>query len=70
MIPSIALAEITGSQPLTRTEAVSKLTSYIKSIGITNLNKLNSDTKLKAIFQETPISQFGAGQIVSKHLTL
>jgi chromatin remodeling complex protein RSC6 len=70
MIPSKALAEITGDKPLTRVEAVAKLVDYIKSIGNLDLNKLNSDPNLKAIFQETPISQFVAGQIISKHLSL
>jgi len=70
MIPSKELAEITGNEPLTRTEAVRMLVDYIKSIGNSDINKLNSDPKLKAIFQEAPISQFIAGQIISKHLTL
>lgn len=70
MVPSKALAEITGNEPLTRVEAVGKLVSYIKSIGATDSDKLNSDPKLKAIFEQTPISQFVAGQIIAKHLSL
>jgi len=70
MIPSKALAEITGNEPLTRVEAVGKLVDYIKSIKKLDSNQLNNDSKLKEIFQETPISQFVAGQIIAKHLSL
>ena len=70
MIPSKVLAEITGNEPLTRVEAVGKLVNYINAIGKSDLDKLNSDPKLKAIFQETPISQLVAGQIIAKHLSL
>ena len=67
MIPSKALSEITGSNLITFRDAVEKVRKYIEIIGHTETEKLNNDFKLKAIFQDTPVSQFNLN-ILAKHL--
>ncbi|MDD2774286.1 MAG: SWIB/MDM2 domain-containing protein [Elusimicrobiales bacterium] len=69
--PSEKLAAVVGSNPLPRTEVVKKLWDYIKKNGLqdsANRRMINSDDKLKAIFEKGQISMFEMNKIIAKHL--
>jgi chromatin remodeling complex protein RSC6 len=71
LTPSAALAAITGSQPLPRTEVVKKLWDYIKKNNLQNpKNKRNilADDKLKPIFGKAEVTMFEMTKLVSAHL--
>lgn len=71
LVPSDALAEIVGSDPLPRTEVVSKLWSYIKKNGLQNRaqpRQINADDKLFAIFGKSNVSMFEMAGLIGKHL--
>jgi upstream activation factor subunit UAF30 len=72
LTPSSALAEVVGSKALPRTEVVKKLWGYIKSHKLQdskNRRMINSDAKLKAIFNgANQVSMFDMAKHLSKHL--
>lgn len=70
--PSIALAAIVGSNPQPRTEAVSKLWTYVKEHNLNdkvNERMINTDAKLKKIFGKSQISMFEMAGLIGKHLS-
>lgn len=71
LAPSAALAAVVGSNPLPRTEVVSKLWAYIKKNKLQdNVNKrmINADDKLKAVFNKGQVSMFEMAALIGKHL--
>lgn len=71
MQPSEELAAIVGSEPLPRTEVVSKLWAYIKANGLqdkANKRIVNADEKLFAIFQKSSVSMFEMAGLIGKHV--
>jgi chromatin remodeling complex protein RSC6 len=72
LTPSSALAEVVGSKALPRTEVVKKIWNYIKSHKLQdskNRRMINSDSKLKAIFNgASQVSMFDMAKHLSKHL--
>ncbi len=71
LTPSAALAAVVGSNPLPRTEVVSKLWAYIKKNGLqdkVNKRNINADDKLKAIFGKAQVTMFELASLVGKHL--
>ena len=71
LTPSKELAEITGSEPLPRTEVVKKLWAYIKRKNLQNpknKREIMSDDKLRPIFGRDAVSMFDMNKLLSKHL--
>lgn len=72
LVPSEALAKVTGSKPLPRTEVAKKLWAYIKKHDLQdkkNRRMINADDALKAIFNgKKQVSMFEMTKYVSKHL--
>lgn len=71
-LPSAAFAEIVGSDPLTRTEAVNKLWAYIEINNLQdphNPRAVNCDTKLFAVSGKSQISLLEMMGVVGKNLT-
>ncbi|MDO8768119.1 MAG: SWIB/MDM2 domain-containing protein [Burkholderiaceae bacterium] len=71
MTPSAALAAVVGSSPLPRTEVVSKLWKYIKKNKLqdsVNKRMINTDAKLKEIFNKAQVSMFELAGLIGKHL--
>jgi upstream activation factor subunit UAF30 len=73
LTPSAALAEVVGSKPLPRTEAVKNLWAYIKKHKLQdskNKRNVNADAKLKVIFGgKSQVSMFDMAKFLSKHLS-
>jgi upstream activation factor subunit UAF30 len=68
--PSAQLAEVVGTNPLSRQEVVSKLWKYIKANGLQDRQNINADDKLKPIFSnKTTVTMFEMQKHISKHLT-
>jgi len=68
---SAELEAVVGSGPLPRTEVVKKIWVYIKSNNLqdaTNRRMINTDDKLKAIFEKDQISMFEMNKLLSKHI--
>jgi upstream activation factor subunit UAF30 len=71
LTPSAALAAVVGSNPLPRTEVVSKLWAYIKKNGLqdkVNKRNINADDKLKAVFGKAQVTMFELASLIGKHL--
>ena len=71
LTPSAALAAVVGSNPLPRTEVVSKLWTYIKKNKLqdaVNKRMINADAKLKDIFNKSQVSMFEMAGLIGKHL--
>jgi upstream activation factor subunit UAF30 len=71
LTPSAALAAVVGSNPLPRTEVVSKLWVYIKKNKLQDaINKrmINADDKLRAVFNKAQVSMFEMAGLIGKHL--
>ena len=72
LTPSTALADVVGTGPLPRTQAIQKLWAYIKRNNLQNpKNKRNivADDKLKDLFGKKEVTMFELAKIVNKHLT-
>ena len=72
LTPSAALAEVTGSKPLPRTEVTKKLWVYIKKHKLQdskNRRVINADAVLKPIFGgKASCNMFEMTKLVGKHL--
>ncbi|MFN7856526.1 SWIB/MDM2 domain-containing protein [Acidovorax sp.] len=71
LTPSPALAAVVGSQPLPRTEIISKLWVYIKANKLqdaTNKRNINADAKLKDLFGKPQVSMFELAGLIGKHV--
>lgn len=71
MTPSAELAQVIGSKPVARTEAVKQIWDYIKSNNLQNpKNKRNimADAKLAKVFGKNEVTMFELTGILGKHL--
>lgn len=72
LTPSPALAEVVGAKPLPRTEATSKLWTYIKKNNLQdskNRRMIKADPALKAVFGgKSSVNMFEMTKLVSRHL--
>ena len=69
--PSAELAAITGSQPLPRSEIVSKMWDHIKPNNLQNpqnKREILADDKLKKIFGTDKVTMFEMNKHISKHV--
>lgn len=69
--PSAELAAVVGSDPLARTEVVSKLWEYIKKHDLQNpkdKREILADAKLEKVFGKKQVSMFEMNKHVSGHL--
>lgn len=70
--PSADLAAITGSDPLPRSQVVSKMWDYIRSNKLQNPDnkrEIMADDKLKKIFGTDRCSMFEMNKHLSRHLS-
>jgi len=70
--PSADLAAITGSDPLPRSQVVSKMWDYIRSNNLQNpqnKREIVADDKLKKIFGTDRCSMFDMNKHLSRHLS-
>jgi len=71
LTPSPALAAVVGSEPLPRTEIISKLWVYIKAHKLqdaANKRMINADAKLKEVFGKPQVSMFEMAGLIGKHV--
>jgi len=72
LTPSAALGAVIGAAAVPRTEAVSKIWTYIKKNGLqdkANKRAINADAKLKAVFGKDQVTMFELAGILGKHLS-
>ena len=70
--PSADLAQITGSDPLPRSQVVSKMWDYIRKNNLQNpenKREIVADDKLKKIFGVDRVSMFEMNKHLSRHLS-
>ena len=70
--PSADLAAITGSDPLPRSQVVSKMWDYIRSNKLQNpenKREILADDKLKKVFGTDRCSMFEMNKHLSRHLS-
>jgi len=71
MTPSAALAAVIGDKAMPRTEVTKKVWEYIKKNGLQSKAKrtmINSDAKLKEIFNKAQVSMFEMTKLINSHL--
>jgi upstream activation factor subunit UAF30 len=69
--PSPALAAVVGSDPLPRTEVVSKIWDYIKKHKLqneANKREILADAKLSAVFGKDKVTMFEMNKFLAQHL--
>lgn len=69
--PSPELGAVIGTQPMKRTEVVSKLWEYIKAHKLQNATdkrQIDADAKLEKVFGKKQVSMFEMNKLVSAHL--
>jgi chromatin remodeling complex protein RSC6 len=70
--PSKELAEITGTDPLPRSQMVKKVWDHIKANNLQNpenKREIIADDKLKAVFGKDKVSMFEMNKHLSKHVS-
>ena len=70
--PSKELAEICGSDPLPRSQVVSKVWDHIKKNNLQdpkNKREIVADDKLRAVFDKDRVSMFEMNKHLSRHLS-
>jgi chromatin remodeling complex protein RSC6 len=70
--PSADLAKITGSDPLPRSEVVSKMWDYIRKNNLQNpenKREIVADDTLRAVFGTDRVSMFEMNKHLSRHLS-
>jgi chromatin remodeling complex protein RSC6 len=71
LTPSPELAAIVGSEPLARTEVVSKVWDYIRKHKLQNpenKREIIADPKLAAVFGQPKATMFEMNKFLAKHL--
>jgi upstream activation factor subunit UAF30 len=69
--PSKELAAVVGSDPLPRTEVVSKMWEYIKKHKLqneANKREILADEKLAAVFGKSKVTMFEMNKFLAQHL--
>lgn len=70
--PSNELAQITGADPLPRSQIVSKMWDHIKKNNLQNpenKREIIADDKLKAIFGKDRVTMFEMNKHISRHVS-
>ena len=70
--PSKELAEITGTDPLPRSEVVSKMWDYIRKNNLQNpenKREILADSKLEKVFGTKKVTMFEMNKHLSRHLS-
>ncbi len=70
--PSNELAEITGRDPLPRSQVVSKMWDYIRKNNLQNpenKREIVADDKLRAVFGKDRVTMFEMNKHLSRHLS-
>lgn len=70
--PSAELAAIVGSDPLPRSEIVSKMWAHIKKNNLqnpANKREILADDKLKKVFGADKVTMFEMNKHISKHVS-
>lgn len=70
--PSKELAAITGTDPLPRSQVVSKIWDHIKKNNLQdpkNKREIVADDKLRAIFGKDRVSMFEMNKHISRHVS-
>jgi chromatin remodeling complex protein RSC6 len=70
--PSRELSAITGSDPLPRSEVVSKMWDYIRRNNLQNpenKREIVADDKLRAVFGTDRVTMFDMNKHLSRHLS-
>lgn len=70
--PSPELAKITGSDPLPRSQIVSKMWDHIRSNNLQNpenKREIIADDKLRAVFGKDRVSMFEMNKHISRHVS-
>jgi chromatin remodeling complex protein RSC6 len=70
--PSKELAAITGSDPLPRSQVVSKIWDHIKKNNLQdpkNRREIVADDKLRAVFGKDRVSMFEMNKHISRHVS-
>ncbi|WP_129794093.1 SWIB/MDM2 domain-containing protein [Sphingosinicella sp. CPCC 101087] len=70
--PSKELAAITGSDPLPRSQVVSKIWDHIKKNNLQdpkNKREIVADDKLRAVFGKDRVSMFEMNKHISRHVS-
>ena len=70
--PSRELSAITGSDPLPRSQVVSKIWDHIKKNNLqdpNNKREIVADDKLRAVFGKDRVSMFEMNKHLSRHLS-
>lgn len=70
--PSAELAAIVGSDPLPRSEIVSKMWAHIKKNNLqnpANKREILADDKLKKVFGTDKVTMFEMNKHISKHVS-
>ena len=70
--PSKELAAITGTDPLPRSQVVSKIWDHIKKNNLqdpNNKRNIKADDKLRAVFGKDEVSMFEMNKHLSRHLS-
>lgn len=70
--PSKELAAITGSDPLPRSQVVSKIWDHIRKNNLqdpNNRREIVADDKLRAVFGKDRVSMFEMNKHLSRHLS-
>ena len=71
LTPSKELAEVIGSEPLPRSEAVSKMWAYIKEHKLQNeqnKREIIADAKLLPVFGKDKVTMFEMNKHLARHL--
>ena len=69
--PSEALAKVVGSDPLPRSEAVSKMWDYIRKHNLqnpANKREIIADANLKPVFGKDSVTMFEMNKHLAQHL--
>ncbi|HEY3429512.1 MAG TPA: SWIB/MDM2 domain-containing protein [Cyclobacteriaceae bacterium] len=73
LVPSAALAEVIGKNPLPRTEIIKQIWNYIRANGLqdqVNKRMINADAKLKVVFGgKDQVSMFDLAKIVGANVS-
>lgn len=73
LVPSAALAEVVGKNPLPRTEIIKQIWNYIRANGLqdqVNKRMINADAKLKVVFGgKDQVSMFDLAKIVGANVS-
>jgi chromatin remodeling complex protein RSC6 len=73
LVPSAALAEVVGKNPMPRTEIIKQIWNYIRANGLqdqVNKRMINADAKLKVVFGgKDQISMFELAKVVGAHVS-